>query len=79
MEGVRVEDGLDHDQGLCQVLPHKVVPVIGRLVGAVVENLQEGRPPQVEHELQVEERKKLVTQMSQCKQTQMFTELDLST
>lgn len=52
MEGVRVEDGLDHDEGLGEVLPDEVVPVIGRLVGAVVEHLQEGRPPQVEHELQ---------------------------
>ena len=51
MEGVGVEDGLDHDQGLGQVLSDKVVPVIGRLIGAVVEHLQEGRPPQVEHKL----------------------------
>lgn len=29
MEGVGVEDGLDHDEGLGQVLPDKVVPVIG--------------------------------------------------
>lgn len=52
VEGVRVEDGLDHDEGLGEVLPDKVVPVIGRLVRAVVKHLQEGRPPQVEHELQ---------------------------
>lgn len=51
MEGVRVEDGLDHDERLSEVLPDKVVPVVGRLVRAVVEHLQEGRPPQVEHEL----------------------------
>lgn len=56
IEGVWVEDGLDHDQGLREVLPDEVVPVIGRLVWAVVEHLQEGRPPQVEHELRVEDR-----------------------
>lgn len=56
IEGVWVEDGLDHDQGLREVLPDEVVPVIGRLVRAVVEHLQEGRPPQVEHELRVEDR-----------------------
>lgn len=42
MEGVCVKDGLDHDQGLGQVLPDEVVPVIGRLIWAVVEHLQEG-------------------------------------
>jgi len=51
MEGVGVEHGLHHDQRLGQVLPHKVVPVVRGLVGAVVEHLQEGGPPQVEHEL----------------------------
>lgn len=51
VEGVRVEDGLDHDEGLGEVLPDEVVPVIGRLIWAVVEHLQERRPPQVEHEL----------------------------
>lgn len=56
IEGVGVEDGLDHDEGLRQVLPDKVVPVVGRLVRAVVEHLQERRPPQVEHELQAEKR-----------------------
>ena len=68
MEGVGVEDGLDHDQGLGQVLPDKVVPVVGRLIGAVVEHLQEGRPPQVEHKLQVEERERKVRLMKngQC-------------
>jgi len=51
VEGVRVEDGLHHDQGLGQVLPDKVMSVVGGLIRAVVEHLQEGRPPQVEHEL----------------------------
>ena len=51
MERVGVEDGLDHDERLGQVLPHEVVPVVGRLVRTVVEHLQERRPPQVEHEL----------------------------
>lgn len=41
MEGVRVENGLDHDQGLGQVLSDKVVSVVGRLIGAVVKDLQE--------------------------------------
>lgn len=55
VEGIRVKDGLDHDERLRQVLPDKVVPVIGRLIWAVVEHLQEGRSPQVEHELRAEE------------------------
>lgn len=42
VEGIRVEDRLDHDQGLGQVLSHKVVPVIGGLIWTVVEHLQEG-------------------------------------
>lgn len=41
VEGVRVEDWLDHDQGLGQVLSHKVVPVVGGLIWTVVEHLQE--------------------------------------
>lgn len=53
MKGVGVKDGLHHDERLCQVLPDKVVPVIRRLIWTVVEHLQEGRPPQVEHKLQV--------------------------
>lgn len=54
MEGVGVENGLDHDEGLHQVLPGKVVSVIGRLVRAVVKHLQERRPSKVEHELQAQ-------------------------
>ena len=52
VEGVGVEDGLDHDQALGHVLLVELVPVVGGLVGTVVEHLQELRPPQVEHELQ---------------------------
>lgn len=39
IEGIRVKDGLHHDEGLCQVLPDKVVPVVGGLIWAVVEHL----------------------------------------
>ena len=52
VEGVGVEDGLDHDERLSQILPHELVPVVGALIGTVVEHLQEGGPSQVEHELQ---------------------------
>lgn len=51
VEGVGVEDGLDHDEGLSQVLSVEVMSVVGALVWAVVEHLQERRAPQVEHEL----------------------------
>lgn len=43
---------MDHDEGLGQVLPVKLVAVVGALVRTVVEHLQEGRSTQVEHELQ---------------------------
>lgn len=52
VEGVGVEDWLDHDEGLGQVLPVELVAVVGALVRTVVEYLQEGRPTQVEHKLQ---------------------------
>lgn len=52
VEGVCVEDGLDHDEGLSQILSVEVMSVVGTLIGAVVEHLQERRAPQVEHELQ---------------------------
>lgn len=51
VEGVGVENGLDHDERLGQVLPVEVVSVVGALVRTVVEHLQERRAPQVEHEL----------------------------
>lgn len=52
VEGVGVQHRLDHDQGLGQVLSVEVVSVVGTLVRTVVKHLQEGRSPQVEHELQ---------------------------
>lgn len=52
MERVGVQDGLDHDERLGQVLLDKVVSVVGTLIWAVVEHLQERRPAQVEHKLQ---------------------------
>lgn len=54
VEAVTVQDGLDHDQRLGEVLAHQHVPVEGRLVGRVVEHLEELRPPQVVHELGVQ-------------------------
>lgn len=56
VEGVGVENRLDHNESLGQVLPVEVVPVVGALVRAVVEDLQERRTPQVEHELGTEKK-----------------------
>ena len=52
VEGVGIEDGLDHDEALSHVFPVEFVAIVRALVGAVVEDLQKLRPPQVEHELQ---------------------------
>lgn len=41
VERVRVEDGLDHDERLRQVLSHELMPIVGRLIGTVIEHLQE--------------------------------------
>lgn len=57
MEGVGIENGLDHDEGLGQILPGKVVSVIRRLVGTVVEHLKKWRSSQVEHELHAHKKK----------------------
>ena len=57
MEGVGLQDGLDHDEGLGEVLPGKVVPIIRRLVRAVVEDLKEWRPSKMEHELHLQRKK----------------------
>lgn len=40
VEGVSVQDRLDHDEGLGQVLPVELVAVVGTLVRTVVEHLQ---------------------------------------
>ena len=53
VEGVGIQDGLNHDEGLGEILPGKVVPIILRLVRAVVEDLKEWRPSKMEHELRV--------------------------
>lgn len=58
IKAVCVEDGLDHDERLSEVLPHELVPVVGALVWAVVEHLQEWRPPQMEHELRDQNNRK---------------------
>lgn len=51
MERVGVEDGLYHYERLCQILTHKMMPVVGRLIRTVIEHLQEWGSSQVEHEL----------------------------
>ena len=51
-EGVGVEDGLYHDQGLSDVFPVQLVPVVSAFVRAVVEHLEELRSTKVEHELE---------------------------
>ena len=53
VEGVGIQDGLNHDEGLGEILPGKVVPIILRLLRAVVEDLKEWRPSKMEHELRV--------------------------
>lgn len=52
VEGVGVEHGLDHDEGLGQVLPVEVVSVVGAFIRTVVKDLKKRGAPQVEHELQ---------------------------
>ena len=52
IEGVCIEDGLDHDEALCHVLLVEFVAIVGGLIRTVVEHLQELRPAQVEHELE---------------------------
>ena len=39
IKGVGIKDGLDHDEGLGEVLSHELVSVVGTLVWAVVEHL----------------------------------------
>lgn len=57
MERVGIQDGLDHDEGLGEVLPGKVVPIIRRLVRAIVEDLKEWRPSKMEHELHLQKKR----------------------
>ena len=54
VEVVAVKCGLDHDERVANVLVVENVPVEGCLIGRVVEDLQELRTTQVEHELRVE-------------------------
>lgn len=51
MERISIKDGLDHNEGLGQILSGKVVPVIGRFIWTVIEDLQEWGASQVEDEL----------------------------
>ena len=53
VEGVGIQDGLNHDEGLGEILPGKVVPIILRLLRAVIEDFKEWRPSKMEHELRV--------------------------
>ena len=53
VEGVGIQDGLNHDEGLGEILPGKVLPLILRLVRAVIEDLKEWRSSKMEHELRV--------------------------
>jgi len=54
VEAVAVERGLDHDERVGDVFVVENVAVEGGFVGRVVENLQELRAAEVEHELWVE-------------------------
>lgn len=51
VERVCIQDGLYHYQRLGQILPHKLVSIIGAFIRTVVEHLQKWRPPQMEHKL----------------------------
>lgn len=53
VEAVAVQRGLDHDERVADVFVVEHVAVEGRFVGRVVEDLQELRAAQVEHELRV--------------------------
>lgn len=50
-ERVSVKNGLNHDKTLCNIFTVELVAVVGRLVWAVVEHLEELRAPQVKHKL----------------------------
>lgn len=54
IEGVGVEDRLDHDQGLSQILFRQAMPIVGSFIGTVVEDLQKLRSSEMEHKLRVE-------------------------
>ena len=58
MEGVRIENGLDHNEGLSQILPGKMVSIVGRLVRTVVKHLKKWRSSQMEHELHSQKQNK---------------------
>lgn len=57
VEGVRIENGLDHNEGLSQILPGKMVPIIGRLIRTVVKYLKKWRSSQMEHELHLQKQR----------------------
>lgn len=69
VERVRVEDGLYHYQRLRQILTHKMMSVVGRLVRTVIEHLQERGSPQVEHELSRENRQLSISEVTFSKQS----------
>ena len=50
-ERVSVENGLNHNKTLCNIFTVELVAVVGRLVWAVVEHLEELRATQVKHKL----------------------------
>ena len=51
IERVGVEDGLHHHQRLSDIFTVELITIVGTLVRAVVEHLEELGPSQVEHEL----------------------------
>lgn len=51
VEGISIENRLNHDESLSQVLSVELMSVVRTLIWTVVEHLQERRAPQVEHEL----------------------------
>ena len=51
MEGVGIEDGLDHDERIGDIFIVQPMPIEGCLVWTVVEILEELRTTQMEHEL----------------------------
>jgi hypothetical protein len=65
LEAVGLECGLYHDERVGRVLTVEHVPVERRLVGTVVEHLQERRTTQVEHKLRVD--RKHLAQRKACR------------
>lgn len=54
VKGIRVERRLNHNERIAHIFAEQAVSVERRLVGRVVEDLEELRTPEMEHELRVE-------------------------